>query len=59
MDASCSIQENIHECLIVLFNDVSRKLGTYHFQQNIGIFLSDFSGYRGAILDPIGKKWNI
>lgn len=32
MDASCSIQENIHECLIVLFNDVSRKLGTYHLK---------------------------
>ncbi len=30
MNASCGVQKNIHKCLIALFNDVSRKLGTYH-----------------------------
>ena len=37
MDASCGVQKNIHKCLIALFYDVSRKLGTYH--ANKGYFI--------------------
>ena len=41
MDASRKIQRSIHDVkLIVQFITVSRKLGTYHFEREAGIFIA-------------------